>query len=108
MVADLPALIVDGWRPRAEASVLLSSFGLNVFDIALAARPQARAEAAWASGACPDVLIVARPPAWYFALEVRSLLPLKREKRNARQSPAAARPVKDRRAVRLAAGPMPN
>ena len=45
VAADLPALIVDGWRPRAEASVLFSSFGLNVFNIALAARVLRQAEA---------------------------------------------------------------
>ncbi len=43
--ADLAGLIVDGWRPRENASVLFSSFGLNVFDIALAARVLRQAEA---------------------------------------------------------------
>lgn len=38
VAADLPALVVEGWRPRRGASVIFSSFGLNVFDIALAAR----------------------------------------------------------------------
>ena len=43
---DRPAaIVVDGWRPDETASVLFSSFGLNVFDIALAARVLARAEA---------------------------------------------------------------
>ncbi|WP_062015420.1 ornithine cyclodeaminase family protein [Aureimonas sp. AU4] len=36
--ADLPALVVDGWRPAPGASVVFSSFGLNIFDIALASR----------------------------------------------------------------------
>lgn len=45
VAADLPSLIVDGWRPRVDASVLFSSFGLNVFDIALAARVLGQAEA---------------------------------------------------------------
>lgn len=43
--ADLAGLVVDGWRPPAGASVYFSSFGLNVFDIALAARVLATAEA---------------------------------------------------------------
>jgi ornithine cyclodeaminase len=43
--ADLAGLLVDGWRPPAGASVLFSSFGLNVFDIALAARVLRQAEA---------------------------------------------------------------
>ena len=45
VAADLAAIVVDGWRPDETASVLFSSFGLNVFDIALAARVLARAEA---------------------------------------------------------------
>jgi ornithine cyclodeaminase len=36
--ADLVDLCVRGWRPPAGASLYFSSFGLNVFDIALAAR----------------------------------------------------------------------
>lgn len=44
VAADLAALVVDGWRPEAGASVVFSSFGLNLFDIALAARVLARAE----------------------------------------------------------------
>ncbi|MGA1832134.1 hypothetical protein [Rhizobium wenxiniae] len=43
VAADLPALLVDGWKPPAEASLYFSSFGLNVFDIAFAARVLARA-----------------------------------------------------------------
>jgi ornithine cyclodeaminase len=43
--ADLAGLVVDGWQPREAASVLFSSFGLNVFDIALAARVLRQAEA---------------------------------------------------------------
>lgn len=36
--ADLGNLLLDGWRPAAADSVYFSSFGLNVFDIALASR----------------------------------------------------------------------
>lgn len=36
--ADLKAILLDGWRPPPDASVYFSSFGLNIFDIALAAR----------------------------------------------------------------------
>ncbi|MFE8103280.1 ornithine cyclodeaminase [Brenneria goodwinii] len=36
--ADLGQLLLDGWRCSAHDSVYFSSFGLNVFDIALAAR----------------------------------------------------------------------
>jgi len=43
VAADLPALLLDGWKPPAEASLYFSSFGLNVFDIAFAARVLARA-----------------------------------------------------------------
>ncbi len=43
VAADLPALLLDSWRPPAEASLYFSSFGLNVFDIAFAARVLARA-----------------------------------------------------------------
>lgn len=43
--ADLSALLLDGWQPPPGASVYFSSFGLNVFDIALAARLLKRAEA---------------------------------------------------------------
>jgi ornithine cyclodeaminase len=38
VAADLGAVVLDGWRPPQDASVFFSSFGLNVFDIALAAR----------------------------------------------------------------------
>ncbi|PIF21971.1 ornithine cyclodeaminase [Candidatus Pantoea floridensis] len=44
VAADLCALLVDGWRPAADDSVYFSSFGLNVFDIALAARVLQAAE----------------------------------------------------------------
>lgn len=43
--ADLTHLIIDGWRPPAEARVYFNSFGLNIFDIALASRVLERAEA---------------------------------------------------------------
>jgi len=36
--ADVGNLLIDGWRPDREDSVYFSSFGLNVFDIALASR----------------------------------------------------------------------
>lgn len=36
--ADLPDLLVRGFRPTSGASVYFSSFGLNIFDLALAAR----------------------------------------------------------------------
>lgn len=45
IAADLAAVVLDGWRPPARASVYFSSFGLNVFDVALAARVAAEAEA---------------------------------------------------------------
>ncbi len=38
VAADLPALVLDGWRPPAGARVYASSFGLNLFDVALAGR----------------------------------------------------------------------
>lgn len=38
VAADLTHLLVDGWRPAETDKVFFSSFGLNVFDIALAAR----------------------------------------------------------------------
>ncbi|ADU72328.1 MAG: ornithine cyclodeaminase [Pantoea sp.] len=44
VAADLTTLLLDGWRPGADDSVFFSSFGLNVFDIALAARVLAAAE----------------------------------------------------------------
>lgn len=44
VAADLAALLLDGWRAEADDSVYFSSFGLNVFDIALAARVLQAAE----------------------------------------------------------------
>jgi ornithine cyclodeaminase len=44
VAADLVGLVAEGWRPPAGASVLFSSFGLNLFDIALAARILRQAE----------------------------------------------------------------
>lgn len=38
VAADLAAVVLDGWRPRPGACVYFSSFGLNIFDLALAAR----------------------------------------------------------------------
>ena len=38
VAADLPALVLDGWRPQPAALVYFSSFGLNLFDVALAGR----------------------------------------------------------------------
>lgn len=38
VAADLGNLLIDGWRPDADDSVYFSSFGLNIFDIALASR----------------------------------------------------------------------
>lgn len=45
VAADLPAMIIDGWRPAPDAAMYFSSFGLNVFDIAIAARLLRDAEA---------------------------------------------------------------
>ncbi|MEI4472863.1 hypothetical protein [Frigidibacter sp. MR17.24] len=45
LAADAPAILLDGWRPARDASVYFSSFGLNVFDIAFAARLLRRADA---------------------------------------------------------------
>ena len=45
VAADLSAAVLDGWRPAPDTAVYMSSFGLNVFDVALAARVLARAEA---------------------------------------------------------------
>jgi ornithine cyclodeaminase len=36
--ADLATLVLDGWRPAPGACVYFSSFGLNLFDVALAGR----------------------------------------------------------------------
>lgn len=44
VAADLPAMLLDGWSPPESASLYFSSFGLNVFDIAFAARLLRRAE----------------------------------------------------------------
>ncbi|QCP59598.1 ornithine cyclodeaminase [Pantoea sp. SO10] len=44
VAADLTALLLDHWRPQPDDSVYFSSFGLNVFDIALAARVLQAAE----------------------------------------------------------------
>ncbi|WP_343554210.1 ornithine cyclodeaminase [Pantoea sp.] len=44
VAADLATLLLDGWRANADDSVYFSSFGLNVFDIALAARVLQAAE----------------------------------------------------------------
>jgi ornithine cyclodeaminase len=47
VAADLPAMLIDGWQPpRTEpgASLYFSSFGLNIFDIAFAARLLRQAE----------------------------------------------------------------
>lgn len=44
VAADLSGLVVDGWRPPAGSSLYFSSFGLNLFDIALAKRVLQRAE----------------------------------------------------------------
>lgn len=44
VAADLTALLLDNWRPQPDDSVYFSSFGLNVFDIALAARVLQAAE----------------------------------------------------------------
>lgn len=38
VAADLGRVVLDGWRPLPGASVYFSSFGLNIFDIALASR----------------------------------------------------------------------
>lgn len=44
VAADLTALLLDNWRPLPDDSVYFSSFGLNMFDIALAARVLQAAE----------------------------------------------------------------
>jgi ornithine cyclodeaminase len=44
--ADLGEAVHGGWRPMPGAAVYFSSFGLNVFDVALAARLLGAAEAA--------------------------------------------------------------
>ncbi len=45
VAADLAAIALDGWRPEPDAAVYFSSFGLNLFDVALAARVLRRAAA---------------------------------------------------------------
>lgn len=45
VAADLAALALDLWRPGADAAVYFSSFGLSLFDVALAARVLRQAEA---------------------------------------------------------------
>ena len=45
VAAELSDLVVDGWRPPEKSSIYVSSFGLNLFDIALAARVLRQAEA---------------------------------------------------------------
>lgn len=42
--ADLPTVLREGWAPASGSSVYFNSFGLNIFDIALAARVAAVAE----------------------------------------------------------------
>jgi ornithine cyclodeaminase len=44
VAADLTGLVVEGWRPPPGASVFFSSFGLNLFDIAIALRVLKNAE----------------------------------------------------------------
>lgn len=44
VAADLTSLVVDDWRAGKDECVYFSSFGLNVFDIALAARVAQQAE----------------------------------------------------------------
>jgi ornithine cyclodeaminase len=44
--ADLAQLVLDGWRPQPRATIYFSSFGLNIFDIALADRVLRNATAA--------------------------------------------------------------
>ena len=45
VAADLPCVLYDGWAPAPGSSVYFSSFGLNILDIALAARVVETAEA---------------------------------------------------------------
>lgn len=42
--ADLATMVLDGWHPAPEAALYFSSFGLNIFDIALASRVLREAE----------------------------------------------------------------
>ena len=43
VAADAAAILLDGWRPAPGACTYFSSFGLNIFDIAFAARLMRRA-----------------------------------------------------------------
>lgn len=43
VAADAAAILLDGWRPAPDACIYFSSFGLNIFDIAFAARLTRRA-----------------------------------------------------------------
>ena len=45
VVADLAQIVLDGWRPASKARIYFSSFGLNLFDVALATRVLRRADA---------------------------------------------------------------
>lgn len=45
VAADLAAAVHGGWRPRDDDAVYFNSFGLNVFDVALATRVLRRAAA---------------------------------------------------------------
>lgn len=55
VAADLDAMVVGGWRPPRGASLYFSSFGLNTFDIALAARLLRQAERAGIGTRLPAV-----------------------------------------------------
>jgi len=55
VAADLPAILLDGWQPPAGASLYFSSFGLNVFDIAFAARLLNRAADLNIGAALPSI-----------------------------------------------------
>lgn len=44
VAVDLPGMLLGGWRPPEGASLYFSSFGLNIFDIAFAARILQRAD----------------------------------------------------------------
>ncbi|WP_192457178.1 ornithine cyclodeaminase family protein [Musicola keenii] len=53
VAADLTQLIVDGWRATPNDRIYFSSFGLNVFDIALAGRVLQQAAASNTGTALP-------------------------------------------------------
>ncbi|TWF47735.1 ornithine cyclodeaminase [Neorhizobium alkalisoli] len=55
VAADLPAILLDGWKPQADASLYFSSFGLNVFDIAFAARILRSAAAMYIGTLLPSI-----------------------------------------------------